>query len=117
MTISMVRKMVEGIKLTTTHDETCEYDLDGYKMIYTNDKFDVYAKYTDESYDEGYILYINNKSDKAFRITTKDILIDGASCDIYGLRDLYLPAGYTLKTSTLYGTEDTFENLKSKKLR
>lgn len=108
---------VEGIKLTTTHDETCEYDLDGYKMIYTNDKFDVYARYTDESYDEGYILYINNKSDKAFKVTTKDILVDDASCDIYGIRDLYIPSGYKLKTSTLYSTEDTFENLKSKEVK
>lgn len=108
---------LKGIKVTTSHEETQEFDLTGYTNIFTNDKADIYVYYTDEGYDDGYILYINNKTDKDVVITTDTILIDGQECSIYGLREVLIPASYEFRSDMIDSYDEAFDNIIDKEAK
>ncbi len=100
----------DGFTVRTDLGKMAEYDISAYEQIFTNDKVDVYTFYDGEEYTPGYKLFIYNKSDKAFTVTTSDFVIEGTTCNCYGFTDKYLPSGYLMATSTLHSYNDAFND-------
>lgn len=78
-----------------------EVDLEECKLVYSNDKVEVYAKPVVLTHD-AYRLFVKNISDKNFYIENKDIKIDNMLVDSTGLYKCFVPAWYTLRVNYFY---------------
>ncbi|MBE5832283.1 MAG: hypothetical protein E7306_11170 [Butyrivibrio sp.] len=78
-----------------------EVDLEECKLVYSNDKVEVYAKPVVLTHD-AYRLFVKNISDKDFYIENKDIKIDNMLVDSTGLYKCFVPAWYTLRVNYFY---------------
>lgn len=78
-----------------------EVDLEECKLVYSNEKVEVYAKPVVLTHD-AYRLFVKNISDKNFYIENKDIKIDNMLVDSTGLYKCFVPAWYTLRVNYFY---------------
>ena len=78
-----------------------EVDLEECKLVYSNDKVEVYAKPVVLTHD-AYRLFVKNISDKNYYIENKEIKIDNMLVDSTGLYKCFVPAWYTLRVNYFY---------------
>lgn len=100
------------LKTTAAHSNT-EVDLEECKLIYSNEKVEVYAKPVVLTND-AYRVFIKNKSGKNLYVDNQEMKIDNMMVDSTGLYKSYLPAGYTLKVNYFYCYGDEYKDLTGK---
>ena len=91
---------------TTSKKTEIDYSISGNKLIYSDDKVDVYSKLID---GKGFGIYAANKSDKAYKIDSDNLIVDGKAYTAYGLHDVFFPNGYILRTSALRSYAEEFD--------
>ena len=104
------------LKTTSTYEQKIDYE-DG-TLVFTNDSIDIYCKYAKDNYNEGYYLYIVNKSGKGFAIQGNDVKVDGDTDVIYGFYNENLPADYIFQSdlyAAKYGKEE-YKDLENHKV-
>ena len=111
-------EITEPVTLKTTSTYVQKVDYEDGTLVFTNDSIDIYCKYEQDEYNEGYCFYAVNKSGKAFTINGRDVKVDGETGIIYGFTEEYLPADYIFqsrKYHVTYGKEE-YADLKNHKV-
>ena len=90
-----------------------EVDLEECKLVYSNEKVEVYAKPVVLTHD-AYRIYVKNISDKNFYVDNQNVKIDNMMVDSTGLYKCYFPAYYTLRVSYYYPYGDEYKDLTGK---
>ncbi len=98
------------VKINTTSKQgLIEYSNKDTKLVYSDDKVDVYAALSDDVFSWGYKLSIINKSDKDFIVDSSDLKIDGSKYTTYGIIDTFIAAGYVLNINQIYSPDEDFD--------
>ena len=84
----------EPAVIKTTASYIFEFDYDDYVELYSDDKVDVYAVYTDNLSRDAYTVIVNNKSDYNLYASSKEMKVDNMVVEPSGLYKSYIPSGY-----------------------
>lgn len=106
----------EPAVIKTTASYTFEFDYDDYVELYSDDKVDVYAVYTDNLSRDAYTVIVNNKSDYNLYASSKEMKVDNMVVEPSGLYKSYIPSGYCFKATYVYpyGNGDEYKDLSGK---
>lgn len=104
------------VKLSTSAENESKLDLNDTKMIFSNDKVDIYAEYIseDDYYTNGYLVYVVNKSDIDVQVNISNFLVNKAEVLDYYQEYNDLPAGYKFKSNVIHSYKDEFKDFKNK---
>lgn len=100
--------LADPITIKTTCEQTDTVDFSDKTLLFSNDKVDMYMRIDEGAYEKGPVLYVVNKTDKGFFLTTSEFNIEGKTVHLYGFRDEYLPAGYTFESGILTSYDEAY---------
>lgn len=111
-------KNEKPVVIETTSDYKQEIICEDGNLLFSNDYADVFCKYEQDEYNEGYRLYIVNKSGKGYVINGRNTRVDGNDDILYGFYDEYLPVGYVFRTQVYHALKDveTYADLRDHKV-
>ncbi|WP_026508360.1 hypothetical protein [Butyrivibrio sp. MC2013] len=93
-----------------------EPDLDNCKLIFTNDRADIYANIylSDENdYNNGYRFLVHNKTDERLCIEDSECRIDGEESGAYVMSNTHMPADYWL-SDKVHSLDEKFKDFDKK---
>ncbi|MCR5556898.1 MAG: hypothetical protein K6F75_04980 [Butyrivibrio sp.] len=100
--------------IRTTASYTGEFDFDDYVQLYSDDRVDIFAVYTDTLSHDAYKIAIHNKSDLNLYVSSEEMKIDNMVAEPSGLYRSYMPAGYVLNAPYVYPYGDEYKDLTGK---